>query len=274
MAPEVNRMNDAVRTDALGRAWRPKGARRAGVVLALAAILLVSASAARANRADLAAFLERTERMSEFTSAARADIVLRTPDGKADQAVLIVDPTGKRQLLALRSSGWRALMPLDWQSGTVAKGSGAKPEPFTADEPLAGTDLRAMEFFAFWKGDYATAFVSDNNRTEKVITLYASKQIPYILFVIAFDKATLVPLVSKYYRDAMSNLVRVRKDSDHVMVGSRPRPRKVEITDYTENRTTRFDLQWRNLTEVPRELMDPGTFSGATIDWPEPPAAE
>jgi hypothetical protein len=115
--------------------------------------------------------------------------------------------------------------------------------------------------------------VSDNNRTEKVITLYASKGLPYVLFVIAFDKATLVPLVAKYYKDAMSNLVRVRKDSDHVMVGSRPRPRKMEITDYTENRTTTFDLQWRVLEETPRELVDPATFAEAAIDWPAVPAS-
>jgi len=269
---EDDTMDDEVLANTPGsRDRHAKHGKRLGRFVVWIVPFVMVASPALANRADLAAFLERTEKMSEYTAAARADISLRRGDGDTDQAVLIVDPTTKRLLIALRASGWRALMPLDWQQGTVVKGAGAAAQPFTADEPLAGTDLRAMEFFAFWKGDYSTAFVSDNNRTEKVITLYASKNLPYVLFVIAFDKSTLVPLNVKYYKDAMSNLVRVRKDSDHVMVGSRPRPSKIEITDYTENRTTSLELQWRSLDHAPRELTDPASFATAEIDWPATP---
>ena len=124
-----------------------------------------------------------------------------------------------------------------------------------------------MEFFPFWETDYSTAFISDSSRLAKTITLYARDEVPYILFVITFDKAKLVPLATKYYKDQMNNLVRMRNDSDHVMVGSRPRPRKIEITDFGENRTTRLALRWRILDSVPAGVTSEAGFHNAEIEW-------
>ncbi|MEE8311327.1 MAG: hypothetical protein V3R77_03655 [Candidatus Binatia bacterium] len=205
--------------------------------------------------------------MATHSSTVRADMTVELPDGTTDTAVVIIAPETQRSFVAFRSTGWRALMPLDWGEGRVVKSTGDKPVDYGVDEPLAGTDLRAIEFFPFWDGDLKTAFISDTSRNEKTVTLYASDEVPYILFVITFDKTTLVPLSTKYFRDRMSNLVRLRKDSDHVMVGSRPRPRKIEITDYSENQTTKIDLTWRTLDTVPTELLSEGTFDKATIDW-------
>ena len=47
-----------------------------------------------------------------------------------DQAVVVVDPTAGREFLALRSSGWRALMPLKWSAGKAAPSRGGKVEDF------------------------------------------------------------------------------------------------------------------------------------------------
>jgi len=241
--------------------------------MTLAVIGGFSAGPAHATRADLTAFLERAGKMATHTSTVRADMTVELPDGTKDTAVLIIAPEAKHSFVAFRSTGWRALMPLDWGEGRAVKSTGGKPTDYGVDEPLAGTDLRAIEFFPFWDGDLSTAFISDSSRNEKTVTLYAPDEVPYILFVITFDKTTLVPLSTKYFRDQMSNLVRLRKDSDHVMVGSRPRPRKIVITDYTENQTTKIDLTWKTLDIVPTELMSEGTFDKASIDWADQPVA-
>jgi len=244
------------------------GRARAAAAAGLAAALLLSiALPATADRADLNAFLERAHRMCTFNGPARADISITYADGKTDEAVLIVSPGEKRQFLAFKSSGWRALMPMGWGNGKAVKAAGGEPVAFSADEPLAGSDVRAMEFFPFWETDYSTAFISDSSRLAKTITLYAPDEVPYILFVITFDKARLVPLATKYYKDEMNNLVRLRSDSDHVMVGSRPRPQKIEITDYDENRTTTLALSWRTLDQVPAGVTSDASFHKAEIEW-------
>jgi hypothetical protein len=231
-------------------------------------------SSADANTADLTAFLERTERMAAFTGAVRADIRISRGGTVVDEAVVVVDSKAARAFIAQKSSGWRALVPLGWNSGTAAK-PGAKPGPFAADEPIPGTDLRAIDFTPFWKGDYANAFISDANRLEKTITLYPAKQLPYVLFVVTFDKEKLVPLTSKFYRENMNNLVRLRRDSDFAMVGSRPRPRHVEIQDFAENTSTVLDISWQTLETVPAGLTDDTAFQKTEIAWPSaaPPPA-
>ncbi len=262
-------MGTAVRSD------RSSGLTRATqrAVPFLIVALLLSASTAEANRSDLVAFLERTERMGDFQAPVRADITIHNKDGAVEEAVLIVSPQHKRQFFAFKSTGWRALMPVGWGIGKAIKAAGDKPTACGVDEPLSGTDLRAMEFFAFWHTDYSTAFISDSNRLEKTVTLYAPDETPYILFVITFDKAKLVPLATKYYKNQMSNLVRMRKDSDHVMVGSRPRPQKIEIDDYAENTKTTIELSWKVLESVPAEAMDEVKFGEAKIDWRGPSVA-
>jgi hypothetical protein len=239
-------------------------------VLACVAFVVVPSPSAGS---DLAAFLGRAEKMAAHNRPVRADIRMRHNSDAAEEAVLIIDPAAGRQLFAVRSSGWRALLPLAWADGKAAKSRTAEPSSHGIDEPIAGTDVRGMEFFPFWKTDYATAFISDDSRLEKTVTLYAPDEVPYVLFVITFDKSKLVPHSLKYYRDSMSNLVRLRTDSDHVMVGSRPRPRRIVIDDFTENSRTTLDLAWQVLESVPEGLTDEERFNEAAIDWPAPAVA-
>ncbi len=216
---------------------------------------------------DLVAFLERTERMASYPKAVAADIVFER-GGDRDQAFAAVDPEAGKLFLAVRSTGWRALMPLGWNDG-VAIRKGRKTA-WKADQPAPGTDLRPMEFFPFWRSNYEMAFVSDENRTEKTITLYTNKVSPYELLVITFDKTRLVPTTIKYYRESMNALERLRRNSDFVMVGSRPRPQTITFDDFQENRHSKCRLRWRVLEQVPGALFSEDTFARAEVDWPEP----
>lgn len=234
--------------------------------LAVATAIIVIASVAHSMPSDLVAFLERTERMASYPKAVAADISIERGESW-DQAFVAVSPDAGKLFLAVHSSGWRALMPLDWNDG-VAVNDGTR-KPWKADQPAPGTDLRPMEFFPFWRSNYAMAFISDENRTEKTITFYTDKVSPYQLMVITFDKTRLVPTMVKYYQGSMNTLVRLRRNSNFSMVGSRLRPQSIAFDDFQENRHSKCRLRWRILDELPPGLFSEKTFAEATIDWPE-----
>ena len=125
-----------------------------------------STKSAAASVSDLIAFLQRAERMSTFSKPVRADVRLIKGGTLVDHAVLFIDPEAKRQFVALKSAGWRALMPLEFADGKAVAGDGGKLSSFGADDPIPGTDLRADDFFTLWRTDYATAFISDSTRMD------------------------------------------------------------------------------------------------------------
>ena len=85
--------------------------------------------------------------------------------------------------------------------------------------------------------------------------------------VVTFDKERLVPTLIKYYRERLNNLVRLRQDESFVMVGARPRPQKITITDYTDNTTTTYDIVWTEADTLPAPLFDEKTFATAEVPW-------
>lgn len=234
----------------------------------VAALLSITASPVYAGRSDLVSFLDRAVGMGSYTSPVRADIKITKDAAAPFEAVAIIDPASQALFFATKDSKWRALVPLSWKrSGKMVADAGKAPISFGVDDRLAATDLRAIDFFPYWTdSSYETAFISDNTRMLKTVTLYAPEKFPYILFVVTFNKEKLVPVATKYYVGAMNNLVRLRTDSEHVMVGARPRPQKIVINNYEDNTTTTYELHWKLLEAVPPGMMDESTFFKVSID--------
>jgi len=229
---------------------------------------MVAIDAAAETISDLTAFIQRAEKMAHLNRPLRADVHITRPDGTSDSAIMFADPTKNKLFVASRSDGFRAIQPLNWTAGKCVSTSAPKPISHGADDELGALGLRAMEFFPAWATDYSTAFISDESTMEKTITIYGKDRSPYALFVVTFDKERLVPLITKYYKERFNNLVRLRKDSDHVLIGARPRPRKVSVTDYVENRTTEYAIDWIEVEAVPTDLLDDAKFATATVPWP------
>ncbi len=207
--------------------------------------LFFGAASGQASVNDLVAFLDRAEQMYTPHRIVRADIELVGEGDDARHYVLVLDPTSGQQLIYGREDGSRSVTAMAW---------GDEAENGRLDTPAPGSDLRPMEWFPFWKTDYAGAFISDENRTEKTVSLYAEDGRPYMLFVVSFDKTKLVPTLVKYYTGSLSNLIRIRTDSDHVVVGARPRPTKILVQDYSENTTREYRLTWSELDAAPADL--------------------
>jgi hypothetical protein len=239
------------------------------VTPALSAVgALLVAGVAAATISDLTAFIQRAEKMTQLNRPVRADVRVTRPGGALDAVIVFADPEKKKVFVAARSDGFRALHALDWSAGKSVTTAAPKPASHGADDEMGEIGLRAMDFFPAWATDYSTAFISDESKMEKTVTIYGKERSPYSLFVVTFDKERLVPLITKYYRERFNNLVRLRKDGDHVLVGARPRPQKISVTDYVENSTVEYEIDWSEVDAVPADLFDDAKFATATVPWP------
>ena len=212
---------------------------------ALLCLTLVSGAAAEPEPDNLQTFLEHAEKMATSNEKVKADITIKEADGTTRTAVLVVDPSsGGTLTFTEQATGRKSVTPLSWKDGTVVEKTGAAEHKLGADDPLAGSDLRGLDFFPFWKTDYSGAQTSDENTLERTVSLYAAKGRPYTLYVISFDKTKLVPRMIKYYKDSFNNLVRIRTDKDFVMVGSRPRPTQMLVRDFATGSIRTYEFKW------------------------------
>ena len=211
-----------------------------------AAFGLVALAALPARAGDLAAFLERAEKMASVNEKVEADVTIREVDGSTHKGHLVLDPAAGGTMTFERTDiGWKSETPLAWKDGKAVTKTGAASTSLGIDDPMAGSDLRGIDFFPFWKTDYAKAFTSDENTMEQTVSLFADKGRPYSLYVITFDKTHLVPQMIKFYKDTFNNLVRIRTDKNWVMVGSRPRPSEILIKDFAGNSLRTYAFDWK-----------------------------
>jgi len=213
-----------------------------------------------AHAGDLAAFLERAERMATVNEKVEAEVTIRESDGSTRKAHVEIDPAGGGTTVFEQADiGWKSETPLGWKDGKAVVKTGAASTKLGVDDPLATSDLRGIDFFPFWKTDYGKAFTSDENTLEQTVSLFADPGRPYSLYVITFDKAKLMPRMIKFYKDSFNNLVRIRTDKDWVMVGSRPRPTQILIKDFAGNTLRTYAFEWK--------------LAGAAAPVPTPAAA-
>jgi hypothetical protein len=217
----------------------------AAAILATA-FLVIPGSPRPAHAGDLAAFLERAEKMSTVNEKVEADVTIKEADGSEKKGHLVIDPAGGgTATFEEAGTGFKSETPLAWKDGKAVAKTGAASARISVDDPLAGSDLRGIDFFPFWKTDYGKAFTSDENTMEQTVSLFADPGRPYSLYVITFDKTKLMPRMIKFYKDTFNNLVRIRTDKDWVMVGSRPRPTQILVRDFAANTTRTYTFDWK-----------------------------
>lgn len=210
------------------------------------ALFLMVLAAPLAHAGELPAFLERAERMATVNEAVEAEVTITEADGGTRKAHLALSPKDDGTLTFDESTmGWTSTTPLAWKQGQATVKTGSSPAAFGVNDSLAGTDLRGIDYFPFWKTDYGRAFVSDTNAQEQTVSLFADQGRPYSLYVLTFDKERFVPTMIKFYKDSFSNLTRIRTNEDYVLVGSRLRPQKVTERDFTTNTTRTYTFVWK-----------------------------
>lgn len=223
----------------------------------LAVLLLFTPALAWAE--DLQEFLSAATVAARPTQALRADGVLTTTSaaGSSRQPITLVQRPNGDLYLELREAGVRALLTAVGEAWLAAR-PGAPAAPLALDAPLAGSEFTREDLQPFVAMRFAAPSIVD--RTPEDVTVSLDPQASqYRLVVITFDRDKRVPLKVLSYRDSLHNLVKLRRERDHVRVGGRWVPREVAIEHFPLRASSVLSLRWSTAAEMPG-LFDPGAL--------------
>ena len=210
----------------------------------------------------------RAETLSELLSAVavqataprplRADMRIERDGVAAGEAILLA--RGTRLYLETRS-GTRALL----SPGKVVVLSGTRAVRAAPGTALEGTDVLLADLEPFSERSISTPQVSDETPERLVVTAAPTPPSAYVLLVHIIDRERDVILQTKYYRDSISNLAKIRRDDEFAQVGGRWRPATIAVQSFREPTTTRLSLVWGEAPDAPAAL-----FTSAGLRAPSP----
>ena len=93
----------------------------------------------------------------------------------------------------------------------------------------------------------------------------------YVYRAYTLDKGRSLPLKVQFYAKTLNNLVKLRTDSDHVLIGKKWFPGKIELQNFDENTKATLTVHWSQAATVPPEILVPESFAGAApVAWTTP----
>jgi hypothetical protein len=218
---------------------------------------------------DLPAFLTAATAATHVGTAVRGDgeLVTTSPDGSVrDQLAVLRQPNGDLYL-ELRRSGVRALLPAGGRGARLVPGAGKSSQPFAADASFGGSEFTREDLQSFNAADYRSPTIVDRGAEDITLSL-TPLQSQYVLQVITFEREKKVPLVIKDYKDAISNLVKMRRDRGLGAVGGTWLPGEVSMENFPMRTTSTLTLRWRT-TDDAAALFDPAALDKpSTLTWP------
>lgn len=223
----------------------------------VAALLMLTAAAARADTESLDQFLHSVEETAQLAAALRGDgeFTVTTGSGtRRDQVVMLLRPVAETYI-EMRQEAIKALLTGSGdQAYRFTKGA-ARAEPFPPDAAFADSDFTREDLEPFRTARYKGARISDETGAELTVTLFPSTS-QYSLVVMTFDREKKVPVKILYYRDTLNNLVKMRQDSGHVLVGRKWMPTTITMESFKLRTQSSFKLTWSQNPAFPPELFD------------------
>src|SRR5262245_42828116 len=138
----------------------------------------------------------------------RADVRIARDGAAAGDAILLA--RGRRVYLETRS-GTRALLS---PGKVVVVGRGGRLARAAPGASLDGTDVLLEDLEPFGVRSLSTPQVSDETPARVVVTAAPSPPSAYVLVVLTIDRERDTITQTKYYRDSISNLVKMRRDDE------------------------------------------------------------
>ena len=192
----------------------------------------------------------------------RADIRIERDETPAADAILLA--RGTRVYIETRS-GTRVLL----SPGKAVVLRGTRVVRAAPGAGLEGTDLLLADLEPFGERSLSTPQVSDETPERLVVTAAPTPPSAYVLLVHTIDRERDVILQTKYYRDSISNLVKIRRDDEFAQVGGRWRPATIAVQSFREPTATRLSLAWREAPDAPAALFTPaGLRAPSPLRWP------
>lgn len=231
-------------------------ARRALVVAVLLAVVPV-----RARATSLGELLAAVAFNERFPAPARADFHGDQRIGDTSQPIRGVLIGSRRVVYVETDRGTRALV----RPGKVLLAQGDARPHAEKGAPLPGTDLLLEDLAPFTAGRLSVPQISDEGPTGVVVNAAPVAWSAYVLLVhtIEPERATIVR--TQYYRDAVSELVKMRRDDGFVQVSGHWRPTEVTVENFRDRSVTHLTLTWSPADDVPPAAFAPAGLRGRSL---------
>jgi hypothetical protein len=247
--------------------------------LVAAVLALATAPAHAIDSESLRLLLLGAQDMSTPQTMLRADIAiaLETHKGpRTTQAIAFFAP-GKdaRWYLQLKEPAQSALVRGAERKVMVRTAASTKTASIT--EPIADLGISYEDLSRFIVDDFKLWQIADDNADIVLAGGHPNVESAYVYRAYTFDKTKTLPLKVQFYAKTLNNLVKLRTDGDHVLIGKKWFPRTIEIQNFPDNSKVKLAIQWSQAPNAPPELLAPESFAAAEpLPWttPEAPAAK
>jgi outer membrane lipoprotein-sorting protein len=230
------------------------------------AFVLLLAATAPAVAEDLPTFLAAASAAARPTAPLRADgtLVTTSPDGAVrDQIAIVRRPNGDAYL-ELRNSGARALVRDGGTTALLVPGSGQRSAAFALDASFGGSEFTREDLRPFNVEHYRSPTIVDRRDGEVTVSLTPNADSQYTLQVITFDTESKVPLLTKSYKETISNLVKMRRARNFSSAAGTSLPAEITMENFPLRAISTLTLKWQPTEDLPA-LFDP-----AALDKPSP----
>ncbi len=188
---------------------------------------------------------------------ATLEVVAGGATRRAQVAVVVRPPADA--YLELRPDGFKALLFASGQPAQWLPKGAIAPTALPGFTSLADSDFTAEDIGPFRVADYKDARITDDAGGELTVSLFPAAS-QYSLVVMTFDRTKKVPVKALYYRDTLSNLVKMRTDDGYVQVGTTWLPTSVSMETFKLRTRSALTVRWNANPTVPAELFDPAAL--------------
>lgn len=238
-------------------------------------LLTLAGGPVLADRLNLEQFLREAEEAARVTVPVRGDgqFEVTSPEGtRRDHVALLIRPTADA-FIELQQEGIKTLLLYTGGQGFYHKAGAPHAEIFASAASFAESDFTREDLEPFQLSHYTQPRIADDSATELTVML-VPKASQYSLEVITFDREKKVPLKTLYYRDTLSNLVKMGRDSDYVLIGRKWMPTTISMETFKLRTRAAFTLHWGERGNVPSDLFDPASLPRASASlWSVAPPA-
>ncbi len=225
-------------------------------------LLPMLALAVAAAAEDLREVLTVVAAQARAPRPLRADVRIER-EGAAPVAAVLLE-RGRRRYLETRS-GTRALL----SPGKVVIARGGRVERAAPGTALEGSDVLLEDLEPFGSRSLSVPQMSDEGPTGVVVTGAPTPPTAYALVVRTIDPERAVVVKTKYYRESVTNLVKMARDEAFAQVGGRWRPGRIAVESFRPPGATTLALTWRDAPEAPAALFTAAGLRGPSpITWP------